>query len=119
MQRYLGSAPVSGGPAGVTHDGGVLWHHTGCQFQVRGEDPEDPRPAMEAADAIRDVLVQYAGTSVVKAGELIVRCDVSTAPAYFGQDTQERSMAALTVEVWHRPSMDLRAWTSGFSGGFN
>ena len=27
-QRYLGSTPVMDGPAGVMHDGGVLWNET-------------------------------------------------------------------------------------------
>ena len=103
-QRYLGSSLVVGGPMGVSHDGGVLWYHTGVQFQVRGEDPGDPEAVMDLADAVRDVLIQYAGTSVVKSGEEIVRCEIGTAPTYFGQDEQERPIAALTIEVWHRPT---------------
>ena len=88
----------------MTHDGGVLWHHTGVQFQVRGQDSEDPSPVAAAADSIRDVLIQFAGASVTKAGEEIVRIDLTTAPHYHGQDRQERPIAALTVEVWHRPA---------------
>ena len=103
-ERYFGSEPVADGPPGVTHDGGVLWHHTGVQFQVRGEDSEDPSPVAAAADSIRDVLIQFAGASVTKAGEEIVRIDLTTAPHYHGQDRQERPIAALTVEVWHRPA---------------
>ena len=57
---------------------------------------------MHVADWIRAVLVQYAGGSVVKADEEIIRIDLTTGPHYFGQDTQERTLAALTVEVWHR-----------------
>ena len=64
-----------------------------------------PRPAMQAGNDIRDVLVQYAGTEVVVAGELIVRCDVTTAPSFYEQDNQERAIAALTVEVWHRTAL--------------
>ena len=56
------------GPAGVMHDGGVLWHETNVQFQARSESPE---AVEEVADSIRDVLIQYAGTSVFKAGEEI------------------------------------------------
>ena len=102
-QRYLGSSPVTGGPPGVTHDGGVLWFHVGAQFQVRGESAGDPVAVMLMADSVRDVLIQFAGASVVKSGEEVVRCDITTAPYYFGQDSQERPIAALTVEVWHRP----------------
>ena len=102
-ERYLGSAPVANAPDGVLHDGGILWYHTGVQFQVRGQDPEDPGPVMQVADWIRDVLIQYAGTSVVRGGEEIIRCDITTAPNYYGQDEQERPIAALTVEVWHKP----------------
>ena len=40
---------------------------------------------------------------MVKAGEEIVRCDITNAPSYYGQDEQERPIMALTVEVWHRP----------------
>ena len=110
--RYLGSSPISdeatdgyatGGPTGVTHDGGVLWYHTGVQFQLRGTDPEEPLVVMQVADRIRNVLIQYAGASVVKADEEIIRIDLTTGPHYFGQDTQERTLAALTVEVWHKP----------------
>ena len=103
-QRYLGSSPVVGGARGVTHDGGVLWNKTNVQFQVRGQDPGDPLAVMEVADWIRDVLVQYAGTSVFKAGEEIVRIDITNAPSYYDQDEQERTIMALTVEVWHRPA---------------
>ena len=97
-QRYLGSSPVIGGPLGVEHDGGILWHLTNVQFRARSESAET---VMEVADWVRDVLVQYAGTSVVKAGEEIIRCDITTAPHYYGQDEQERIVLALTVEVWH------------------
>ena len=103
-QRYLGSEPVVGGPAGVEHDGGVLWFKTGVQFQVRGQDPEDPVPVMQVADWIRDVLIQYAGTSVFKGGEEIIRCEITTAPNYYGQDEQERIVLALGFEVWHKPA---------------
>ena len=103
-ERYLGSAPVVDGPPGVTHDGGVLWHRTTVQFQVRGEDPANPLAVEQAADWVRDLLIQYAGTSVFKGGEEIIRCDITTAPNYFGQDEQERPVASLTVEVWHRPA---------------
>ena len=103
-ERYLGSAPVVDGPPGVTHDGGVLWHRTTVQFQVRGDDPADPSQVAAVADSIRDVLIQYAGETVTKAGEEIVRCDIGVAPAYYGQDEQERPVASLTVEVWHRPA---------------
>ena len=103
-QRYLGSSPVANGEPGIEHDGGVLWYHTGVQFQVRGEDPEDPVAVMQKADSVRNMLVQFAGGSVFKAGEEIVRIDITTSPNYFGQDEQERPIAALTVEVWHRPS---------------
>ena len=99
-QRYLGSSPVVNAPERVDHDGGVLWHHTGVQFQVRGDDP---LAVMRVADWIRDVLVQYAGTSVVRGGEEIIRCEITVAPTYFGQDEQERPITTLTVEVWHRP----------------
>ena len=102
-QRYLGLTPVMDGPTGVMHDGGVLWNETTVQFRVRGEDPENPEPVEEAADSIRDVLIQYAGTSVVKADEEIIRCELTASPYFYGQDEQERVIAALTVEVWHRP----------------
>ena len=91
------------GPPGVTHDGGVLWFKTAVQFQVRGEDPEDSGPAAQAADWIRDLLIQYAGEPIVRAGE-IVRCDITRAPSYFGQDEQERVILAVGFEVWHRPA---------------
>ena len=114
-QRYLGLTPVMEGHPGVMHDGGVLWYHKGVQFRVRGEDPENPEPVEEAADSIRDVLVQYAGTSVFRAGEEIVRIDITTAPSYYGQDEQERVIAALTVEVWHRPALEVGfAFTDAF-----
>ena len=100
-QRYLGSEPVMDGPAGVMHDGGVLWHVTNVQFQVRSEAPET---VMDVADSIRDVLVQYAGTSVVRAGEELIRCDVTASPHYYGQDEQERVILAVGFEVWHRPA---------------
>ena len=103
--RAFGSQPVQGGPVGVTHDGGVQYYHTGVQFQIRARDPANPRPAMQAGNDIRDVLVQYAGTEVVVAGELIVRCDVTTAPSFYEQDNLERAIAALTVEVWHRTAL--------------
>ena len=99
-QRYLGSEPVMDGPAGVMHDGGVLWHVTNVQFQVRSEAPET---VMDVADSIRDVLVQYAGTSVVRADEELIRCDVTASPHYYGQDEQERVILAVGFEVWHRP----------------
>ena len=102
-ERYLGSEPVVDGPPGVTHDGGVLWFKTAVQFQVRGEDPEDSGPAAQAADWIRDLLIQYAGEPIVRAGE-IVRCDITRAPSYFGQDEQERVILAVGFEVWHRPA---------------
>ena len=99
-QRYLGSEPVANG----LHDGGILWYHKGVQFQLRGKDPEDPEKVEASADRVRDLLIQFAGTSVVKADEEIVKIDLSSGPAYYGQDEQERPIAALTVEVWHRPS---------------
>ena len=102
-ERYLGSAPVVNGVPGVTHDGGVLWHRTAVQFQVRGEDPADPSQVAAVADSIRDVLIQFVGASVTEGGEEIVLCDLTSAPAYFGQDEQERLVASLMVEVWHRP----------------
>ena len=102
-QRYLGSEPVADGPPGVAHDGGVFWFKTNVQFQVRGEDPGDPEPVEAAADWIRDLLIQYAGTSVFRAGEEIVRCDITAAPHYFGQDEQERPILAVGFEVWHQP----------------
>ena len=102
-ERALGSEPVSNGPEGVTHDGGVLWHHTGVQFLVRGKDPDNPEPAVEAADGIRDVLAQYNGDTVTKAGEDIVRCDISTATNYLEQDDLGRVIVSLTIEVFHRP----------------
>ena len=102
-QRYLGSSPVVGGPVGVSHDGGVLWHRTAVQFRVRGDDPEAPATVAAVADAIRDVLVQYAGTSVVRAGEEIIRCDVTTAPSFYGQDEQERIILAVGFEISHKP----------------
>ena len=52
-KRYLGSEPVVDGPPGVEHDGGILWHETNVQFQLRGTDPEDPGPVMQAADWVR------------------------------------------------------------------
>ena len=121
-ERAFGKQNVIGAPEGVTHDGGVLWWHSGVQFQVRGHDPDAPGPVAVAADAIRDVLAQYAGEEIVKNGEKIVRCEVSNPPAYYGQDRRGRSIRALTVEVWHRPdyvAAALRAFTPGFSGGFN
>ena len=118
--RYLGSSPVANGEPRIEHDGGVLWYHKGVQFQVRGEDPGDPVAVMEVADWIRDVLVQYAGTSVVKSGEEIVRCEITNAPSYYDQDEQERPIMALTVEVWHRPAISAGgAFSSGFSSGFD
>ena len=102
-KRYLGSTPVTGGPAGVTHDGGVLWLETSVQFQLRGTDPEDPGPVMQAADWIRNLLVQYAGTSVFRADEEVIRCDITTAPHHFGQDEQERIVMAVGFMVWHKP----------------
>jgi len=99
--RAFGSKPVAGGPDGVTHDGGVQHWHTGLLFQVRAEDPAMPLPAFRVADNIRDVLAQYTGEEVIKAGERIVRCDVSS-PYYIGQDDQERTVAGLRAEVWHR-----------------
>ena len=102
--RALGSQPVVGGPRGVEHDGGVLWWHTGVQLQARGRDRNDPRPVAVAADAIRDVLAQFAGEPVEHAGERIVRCEVSVPPAYYGQDERRRPIMALTVECWHRPA---------------
>ncbi len=103
-QRYLGSSPVVDGPLGVTSDGGVLWFHSGVQFQVRGEDPEDPSPVVQMADQVRDVLVQFAGGSVVKAHEELVRVDITMSPHFFGQDEQERPIAAMVTEIWHRPA---------------
>ena len=108
-QRSFGSRRVytdsyeapDGGPA---HDGGLQWYHTGVQFQCRGRNPDDPETVEAAANLIRDVLIQYAGTPVVKAGEEIVRCEIATAPRYYGQDDQERVIASLQVEVWHRPA---------------
>ena len=103
--RYLGSSPVANGGPGIEHDGGVLWYHTGVQIQLRGGDPADPGPVAQAADWIRDVLVQYAGDSVFKAGEEIVRIDITTSPNFYGQDEQERPIMALTIEIWHRPDI--------------
>ena len=99
-QRYLGSEPVANG----LHDGGILWYHKGVQFQVRGRDPEDPEKVEEAADRVRDLLIQFAGTSVIVADEEIVRVDLTSESAYYDQDEQERPIAALTAEIWHRPS---------------
>ena len=103
--RALGSQPVSGGPVGVTHDGGVQWYHTGVQFQCRARDPDDPRAAVRTADSIRDVLAQYAGEEVVPVvgGDRIVRCEITTAPRFLEQDIRGRPVSSLTVEVWHRP----------------
>ena len=100
-ERYFGSEPVVNGPPGVTHDGGVLWHETAVQFQARSESPE---AVVGVADWIRDLLVQFAGDPIVRGDEEIIRIDITTSPHYFGQDEQERPIAALTVEVWHRPA---------------
>ena len=59
---------------------------------------------MEVADWIRDVLVQYAGTSVFKAGEELIRIDLTTSPYFYRQDEQERVISAVGFEVWHRPA---------------
>ena len=100
-QRYLGSEPVVGGVTGIVHDGGILWNKTNVQFQARSESPE---AVMEVADWIRDVLVQYRGTSVFKGGEEIVKCDLTSGPAYFGQDEQERPIMVVGFEIWHKPA---------------
>ena len=100
-QRYLGSEPVMDGPAGVMHDGGVLWNETTVQFQARSESPE---AVADVADCIRDVLIQYAGTSVVKSGVELIRIDLTTSPHFYRQDEQERVISAVGFEVWHRPS---------------
>ena len=100
--RVFGSKPVKDGPDGVTHDGGVDQWHTGLLFQFRGADPDAAIPIFRTATAVRDVLAQYTGTEVTKAGETIVRCSVSS-PYYYGQDDRERPVAGLRAEVWHRP----------------
>lgn len=100
-QRYLGSEPVVGGAPGVEHDGGVLWNKTNVQFQARSESPE---AVMEVADRVRDVLIQYRGTSVFKAGVEIIRCELTAVPHYYQQDEQERVIMAVGFEVWHRPA---------------
>ena len=97
-QRYLGSEPVMDGPTGAEHDGGLLWHISTVQFQARSESPE---LVMEVADSIRDLLVQFAGDPIVRAGEEIIRCDVTASPHYYGQDEQERVILAVGFEVWH------------------
>ena len=55
-------------------------------------------------DSIRDLLIQYAGDPIVRAGEELIRCDVTASPHYFGQDEQERIILAVGFEVWHRPA---------------
>lgn len=108
--KVLGSRPRPGvgwrGPGGTApHDGGVAWYRTRVQFQVRaaGDSQAQLIDASDKADAIRDVLVQYAGTEQVIAGERIVRIDVTTSTYYLGQDRRERAILALNVECWHRP----------------
>ncbi|MDE0473996.1 MAG: hypothetical protein OXI50_05525 [Gammaproteobacteria bacterium] len=108
--KVLGSRPRPGaswrGPGGTApHDGGVAWYRTSVQFQVRaaGDSQAQLIDASDKADAIRDVLVQYAGETQVLAGERIVRIDVTTSTYYLGQDRRERPMFGLNVECWHRP----------------
>ena len=98
--RYLGSSPVVGGATGVEHDGGILWHVANVQFQARSESAE---AVMDVADRIRDVLVQYRGTSVFKAGVEIVKCELTAVPHYYGQDEKERPIMAVSFEISHRP----------------
>ena len=116
-QRAFGSREVEG----VTplpgmdeaHDGGVQWYHSGVQFQVRGSSPGggpgDVLDVARTADQIRDMLVQVAGGPLIVRwkddvkGEEIVRCDISTAPRFYRQNRLEQPIAALQVEVWHRP----------------
>ena len=69
-----------------------------------GQGPRGPEKVEEAADRVRDLLIQFAGTSVIVADEEIVRVDLTSESAYYDQDEQERPIAALTAEIWHRPS---------------
>ena len=108
-QRYLGSEPVVGGAPGVTHDGGVLWHVTNVQFQARSVDAV---AVMEVADRIRNVLIQYAGDSVVKAGVEVVRCELTASPHYYDQDEQERVIMAVVRGV-------AQTRVSPLTGGWN
>ena len=110
----LGSRPIASDTAGVTTDAGLLWWHSGVQFQVRGRNPyDDPSGPMRVAEQIRDVLCQYRGEGVVKAGHEVVRIGVTDSPnvVWFrdrdlGQakrDARRRAEVYLGVEVWHRP----------------
>ena len=102
-QRYLGSEPVVDGrpAAGVEHDGGVLWHVTNVQFQARSESAE---AVMDVADRIRDVLVQYAGTSVFKGGEEIIA--TSPRPPTTSVKTNRSAPFSQWVSrcLWHKPA---------------
>ena len=98
-QRYLGSSPIANGAPGVTHDGGILWHVANVQFQLRSVDAE---VVMEVADRVRDLLIQFSGGSLIRAGEEAIRVDLTASPHFFKQDEKERVILALGVEIWHR-----------------
>ena len=106
----LGSTPVANAPfdapgGGAGHDGGVLWWHTGVQFQIRaadGFDGDSRIEAMRIADIIRDTLSQYRGEPAVVDSETIYWAEVTGVPSYLEQDELGRDIIALTVEVWHK-----------------
>ena len=87
------------------HDGGILWYHSGVQFQIRAAGNSDNQilETVKAADDIRDALAQFAGTPIDLLGERIIRCEIVSSPTFYEQDEKGRPIMSLTVEVWHKP----------------
>ena len=107
------------GIAGLDHDGGVLWNHSGVQFHFRAANERQVDVVVRTADTIRDILNQYTGGAATESlsdgsgslpdgtartgpGERIYRVEVTGAPVFYEQDDRGRAIMALTADFWHK-----------------
>ena len=98
--RRLGSAPVVGGPPGVTHDGGVLWWSQGLAFRFRARDDDDATllAAYAAARRVVGILNQYPAGSKIVGDVDFVGLDAAE-PFYIEQDDRGRAVLGVLGEA--------------------
>ena len=123
--KYLGSRPVAvASKPWLTHDAGVRWFHTGLIFQARAEKGYE-LAATVALDDVRDrMLMLVDGPFTVPENandppyddwdaygieggverETLYWAEVTNPPNLLEQDTQERLVHQLLMEVWHKPA---------------
>ena len=103
--RAFGSRPVTDGPADVTHDGGVLWNHTGLAFRFRARDNDAAGigAAYAAAERVTRLLNQFpAGSKIV--GDVDFVGLEATEPHYVEQDDRGRTVLGVLGEAqWGTP----------------